>query len=78
MEKNKIFVRTEEGIHRISEEVLTEINKYADLSSDKQRNFKGSMLSNGERIIDVSVYHLVKALCYSIDKSYEHECIRNY
>lgn len=75
--KDIITVRTEEGLYSISEDVLTEINKYASLSSDTQRNFKGTVRTNGTRIIDVPVYHFIKALCYSIDQSYEHECIRN-
>lgn len=74
--KEKIIVLVDEGCFGISENVLTEINKYADSSSERQRCFKGSRAGNLLRVC-TSLDELIKALCYSIDQSYEHECIRN-
>ena len=78
--KEKIIVRVEVGCFGISENVLAEINKYADSSSERQRCFRGTTTVYADAVqirVCTSLDEFIKALCYSIDQSYEHECIRN-
>lgn len=78
--KEKIIVRVDEGCFGISENVLTEINKYADSSSERLRCFRGHRTVYKDAVqitVSTSLDEFIKALCYSIDQSYEQECIRN-
>ena len=68
-----IFVRTEYTMHQISEEVFTELNKYNYVRG----GVKGYVSPIGTRYLEMKEDDFIKALMYSIEKSYEYGCINN-
>ena len=68
-----IFVRTEYTMHYISEEVFTELNKYNYVRG----GVKGYVSPVGTRYLEMKEDDFIKALMYSIEKSYEYGCINN-
>lgn len=68
-----IFVRTEYTMHQISEEVFTELNKYNHLRG----GVKGYVSPVGTRYLEMREDDFIKALMYSIEKSYVYGCVNN-
>ena len=68
-----IFVRTENNMHQISEEVFIELNKYNNVRG----GVSGYVSQVGTRFLEMKEEDFVKALMYSIEKSYEYGCINN-
>jgi enoyl-[acyl-carrier-protein] reductase (NADH) len=69
-----IFVRTEHSIRQISEEVFIELNKYNHVHGCVKEYYASQI---GTRFLEMKEEDFVKALMYSIEKSYEYGCINN-
>jgi hypothetical protein len=69
-----IFVRTEHTMHQISEEVFIELNKYNHVHGCVKEYYASQI---GTKFLEMKEEDFVKALMYSIEKSYEYGCINN-